>query len=337
MITGPGRKALLMIACLAPLLHLHAQEVQVDRFQSGHPGDSIYHLSDQFSPAAAASPVKPARVWLITASQAALWTGSYFVLNKAWYAGFKRSSFHFFNDNREWLQMDKAGHSWTAYQVARYTTEAWQWTGITRKKSAWMGGISAMAYQSIIELQDAYSAEWGFSWGDMAANAAGAAAYVVQDLAWNSQRIQIKLGYTPYDYGSPEFRLRRSQLFGRSLPERLLKDYNSQTYWLSVNLHAFAEGGRWPPWLNIALGYNARGMLAGEENRWKDPGGKETSYPYVERTRHFFLSPDIDFTRIRTGRKWLRTVFFVASMIKVPAPALELGNKGRLKAHALYW
>ncbi|HVK49025.1 MAG TPA: hypothetical protein VM488_14290, partial [Pseudobacter sp.] len=59
--------------------------------------------------------------------------------------------------------------------------------------------------------------------------------------------------------------------------------------------------------------------------------------PEVERTRHFFLAPDIDFTRIRTGRKWLRTVFFVVSMIKVPAPALELNSKGKLKAHALYW
>jgi len=337
MITGRRRIPLLFIACLAPLLYLHAQEVQVDRIQSGHPDDTIYLQPLQNFHPVSIRVVKPARLWLVAGSHAALWTGSFIALNKAWYAGFEKSSFHFFNDNREWQQMDKAGHSWTAYQLSRYSAEAWQWTGITRKKSAWMGGLSAMAYQSIIELQDAYSAEWGFSWGDMAANAAGAALFVAQDLAWNTQRIQIKLGYTPYDYGSPELRNRRNQLFGRSLPERLLKDYNSQTYWLSANLHAFAPDSHWPRWLNMALGYNARGMLAGEENSWKDPNGKELFYPEVERTRHFFLAPDIDFTRIRTGRKWLRTVFFVVSMIKVPAPALELNSKGKLKAHALYW
>lgn len=336
MITGLRRLPFLFFVCLAPLLPLHAQEVQVDQFQSGHPGDSI-ELHVQHFPRPVTRVVKPARLWLVAGSHAAAWTGSYIALNKAWYAGFGKSSFHFFNDNREWLQMDKAGHSWTAYQLARHSTETWQWTGITRKKSAWMGSLSAMAYQSIIEIQDAYSAEWGFSWGDMGANAAGTLVFLAQEMAWKEQRIQIKLGYTPRDYGSPELRDRRDQIFGRSFAERLLKDYNSQTYWLSANLHAFAPQSRWPEWLNMAVGYNARGMLAGKENRWKDPNGKELYYGGIERTRHFFLSPDIDLTRIRTGRKWLRTIFFVASMIKVPAPALELNSKGKLKAHALYW
>lgn len=337
MITGRRRIPLLFIACLAPLLHLHAQEVQVDRLQSGHPADTIHHQHLRNIHPAVIQEVKPAKLWMVAGSHAALWTGSLIALNKAWYAGFEKSSFHFFNDNGEWQQMDKAGHSWTAYQLSRHSTEAWQWTGITRKKSAWMGGLTAMAYQGIIEIQDAYSAEWGFSWGDMAANAAGVLAFVAQDLAWNTQRIQIKLGYTPYEYSSPELRNRRNQLFGSSLPERLLKDYNSQTYWLSANLHAFAPDSRLPRWLNMALGYNARGMLTGADNSWKDPNGKELYQPGVERTRHFFLAPDIDFTRIRTRRKWLRTVFFVVSMIKVPAPALELNSKGKLKAHALYW
>src|SRR6185369_8572935 len=106
----------------------------------------------------------------------------------------------------------------------------------------------------IIEIQDGFSSQWGFSWGDMLANVSGAAAYISQELAWKDQRIQIKLSYWPYDYNSPELKTRRDQLFGKSLPERILKDYNSQTYWVSGNLHSFMPGTALPKWLNLSLG-----------------------------------------------------------------------------------
>ncbi|QEC44255.1 DUF2279 domain-containing protein [Pseudobacter ginsenosidimutans] len=329
------RKPLLFIACLLlPLVHLHAQEVQVDLYQSGHSGDTVATSSLNTAPVRT---VSQPRLWLVTGAHVGLWTGSFIALNKAWYEGYEKTHFHFFNDNKEWQQMDKAGHTWTAYQLSRVSTEAWHWTGLGRKKSAWLGAFSAVAYQSIIEIQDGYSAEWGFSWGDMAANAAGAAAYLAQDLAWNEQRIQIKLGYTAYDYSTQEMKNRRNQLFGKPLYERLLKDYNSQTYWVSFNINSFIPESRLPKWLNLAVGYNARGMLGGEENKWKGPDGNDYTYPQLERTRHFFLSPDIDLTRIRTNKKWLRSVLFVANMIKIPAPALELSNKGKFSAHVLYW
>src|SRR6188472_3997050 len=55
------------------------------------------------------------RIQIVARTNVALWAGSFFALNKAWYSGFPRSSFHFFNDNNEWNQMDKAGHMWTNY------------------------------------------------------------------------------------------------------------------------------------------------------------------------------------------------------------------------------
>ncbi|THU30395.1 DUF2279 domain-containing protein [Niastella caeni] len=277
------------------------------------------------------------RLWLVAGGHVALWTASYIALNKAWYADYPKSDFHFFNDNGEWNQMDKAGHTWTTYQVSRISAGLWQWAGLSDRKSAWLGGISGLAYQSIIEIQDGFSSEWGFSWGDMAANALGAASFVAQQLTWKEQRLQIKLSYWPYDYNSPELVARRNQLFGKSLPERLLKDYNSQTYWLSANVHAFFPNSKWPAWLNMAVGYNSNGMLGGFENRWTDKQGN-TFYRYdIPRERHFLLSPDIDLTRIKTNKKWLRTLLSVANMVKVPAPAVALNSKGKLKMYALYY
>lgn len=277
------------------------------------------------------------RFWLVAGAHAALWTGSYIALNKAWYAGYPKSSFHFFNDNGEWNQMDKAGHAWTAYQISRLSTGLWKWSGVNDKTGAWLGGLSGLAYQSIIEIQDGFSSEWGFSWGDMTANALGAASFVVQQLAWKDQRIQIKLSYWPYEYTSPELVARRNQLFGKTLAEKILKDYNSQTYWVSANVHAFFAGSAWPAWLNMAAGYSSDGMLGGYANTWTDKQGNTFNRFDIPRVRRFFLSPDIDLTRIKTKNKLLKTVFSIANMVKIPAPAIELNSKGKFKVHALYY
>jgi hypothetical protein len=266
------------------------------------------------------------RVALVTAGNILLWGSSYYALNKAWYADFPRTSFHFFNDNAEWQQMDKLGHLWTSYQVSRLSAEMWKWTGIDEKSSIIIGGISGTGYLTLVEILDGYSSQWGFSWGDMAANAAGSAAFVSQELLWKEQRISVKFSYWPYDY-SGELE-RRNQMFGKSLRERILKDYNGQAYWASVNLKSFARNSSLPGWFNIAVGYSADGMLGGKTNIWTDRSGFYHDRRDIQRIRRFYLSPDIDFTKIRTEKKLLRSLFFVLNAVKFPAPALELNSKG---------
>jgi hypothetical protein len=58
----------------------------------------------------------------------------------------------------------------------------------------------------------------------------------------------------------PHIQYRQTNVLGSSLAEQMLKDYNGQTYWLSVNLHSFYKN---PKWLNLAIGYGANGMLTG--------------------------------------------------------------------------
>ena len=282
------------------------------------------------------SSVSHTRLWLVGGLHAAFWTSSYIALDKTWYSNYPRSSFHFFNDNSEWQQMDKLGHVWTSYNVGRASAELWAWTGLSRKKSVMYGGLSAIAYQSIIEIQDGFSAEWGFSWGDMTANVMGAAAYVSQELGWKDQRIQIKMSYWPYDY-PPDLISRRNQLFGSGLAERTLKDYNSQTYWISANLKSFFPASKLPAWLNVSLGYSADGMLGGTENTWTDKQGNHFDRTDIPRVRRFFIAPDIDLTKIKTKSKLLKTIFFTLNILKIPAPAIELDSKGHLRAHVLYY
>ena len=281
--------------------------------------------------------IKTGRLLLVSGVHAALWTGSYIALDRTWYANYPRSSFHFFNDDAEWNQMDKGGHLWTCYNISRISSEMWHWTGLKPSTSIWLGGLSGIAYQSIIEIQDGFSSEWGFSWGDMTANAVGAAAYISQALGWKEQRIQIKLSYWSNEYNTPELRTRRDELFGRSLTEQVLKDYNSQTYWISVNLKSFFPRSNLPKWLDASLGYSADGMFGARENKWIDKQGGTHDRTDIVRLRRFFIAPDIDLTKIKTRSKLLRSVFFVLNMVKVPAPALEVNSLGTWKLHAIWF
>ncbi|NLR58762.1 DUF2279 domain-containing protein [Chitinophaga polysaccharea] len=279
----------------------------------------------------------PSHVWILTGTTAALYGASLAALNTAWYKGYPRSSFHFFNDMGEWNQMDKAGHIFSAYFIGKYSREMWRWSGLPRKKQIWIGGLTGFAFQSVVEVLDGFSSEWGFSWGDMGANAIGSGILVSQELFWNEQRIQLKFSSHPDLYNDPTLRAKAGQLFGESFWERTLKNYNGQTYWLSVNVYSFYKESNFPKWLNIAVGYGADNMLGGRDNTWTDQHGVDQDYSHLKRIRQFYLSPDVNFTKIYTRKKGVKVLFQVLNMIKIPAPTLELNSSGQVKLHALYF
>jgi hypothetical protein len=55
------------------------------------------------------------RFWTAAGVGVAAYTGTLLTLNNLWYDQYPRTSFHLFNDAKEWQQMDKAGHVFTAY------------------------------------------------------------------------------------------------------------------------------------------------------------------------------------------------------------------------------
>lgn len=253
------------------------------------------------------------------------------LLNQAWYKQYPRTRFQTFNDGREWLQVDKLGHGWSAYQMGRATSALWQWAGMSEKSSVLAGSSGSLVFLTFIEWMDAHSQKWGWSWADMAANGGGILLFAGQQWGWKSQRIGLKFSVAPQRY-SPDLVQRSKLLFGTSVPEQMLKDYNGQTYWLSANLHSFMPGSGLPPWLNLAIGYGATGMWGGFDNRAFDHNGNLIfDRTDIARRRQWYLSPEVDLTKIKTSRKGLKTAFFLLNCIKVPAPALELsGNKVKM-------
>ncbi len=250
-------------------------------------------------------------------------------LNAAWYKGYPRSNFHFFNDNNEWLQIDKMGHALSAYAESKASMEVWRWTGIDRKKRIWLGGLSGVTYQSIIEILDGFSSEWGFSWGDFGANVVGSGIFTAQELAWDEQRIQFKFSFHRKNYADETLNKRSTEIFGKSEPERFLKDYNGQTYWLSVNVWSFCKESKFPKWLNIAIGTGAEGMFGASENIGKDKLGNVTfNRSDLQRYRQWYLAPDIDLTKIKTKKRGVKMALNILNIFKFPMPSLEYSKNG---------
>jgi hypothetical protein len=277
------------------------------------------------------------RQWIIGGVNVVGYAGSLILLNNTWYKGYAKTSFHTFNDSKEWLQVDKVGHAWGAYNAGMVSAAMWKWTGMPHKKAVLIGGISSAIYFTAIEFLDAHSAKWGWSWSDIAANIGGAGLYIGQEFLWNEQRIQFKFSFHQNTYSDPQLEERANHLFGDTWYERMLKDYNAQTYWFSMNVRSFFPKSKWPAWLNVAAGYGADGMYGGFENKWLDSQGNEIDRTDIPRKRQFFLAPDIDFTKIKTDKKWLRTVFTFLNAFKCPAPALMIDSHGKFKAYAIYF
>lgn len=253
-------------------------------------------------------------------------TGLYYL----WYKDYDQSGFHSINDMEAWLQVDKVGHAYSNYQMSRIAFLGFRWAGLDEKKSAFIGSGLSFAFFTSVEVFDGFSSNWGWSWGDVAANAAGTGLFLGQQLAWHEQRILFKYSYSPTEY--PQY---NPELLGNNLVEKMLKDYNAQTYWLSVNPQSFAGSHRiFPKWLNIAFGYGAKGMTGTYHNPSEIDG---VAIPEYRRTRQFYLSLDIDLSKIKTRSEFLRLLLETANLIKIPMPALEYNAENGFVLHALYF
>jgi hypothetical protein len=283
--------------------------------------------------------LRQSRLYAVAGSWTAIYGTALVGLNYAWYQQYERVPFHTFNDWLEWNHMDKAGHLWTAYMETRWTAQALKWSGVKPNVADAAAAGTGLLFQTTLELLDAGSAKWGFSWSDMAANATGTMLFYAQSRLWHEQRVAVKYSFTPVRYNTyTNAQLgviddRVKNLYGNGLVETALKDYNGQTYWLSVNPSSFTRSFK-PKWLNVAFGYGAEGMLGGRQNIWNIA---TASYDYtsIPRTRQFYLSPDIDFTRIPTRSPLLKTTFEILNVIKMPAPALMFDSRGALRFYPL--
>jgi Predicted periplasmic lipoprotein (DUF2279) len=261
---------------------------------------------------------------------ASAWAGSISGLYFVWYKNFPKSKFHFFDDSKEWQQMDKMGHLYTSFHFGRFVGDLYEWSGLDHKKASLIGAGFSLGYMTTFELLDGTSAQWGFSWSDMAFNTLGTMTYWGQEYFLNQQYVQFKFSSHPTDLAQY-----RPEILGSSFASRLLKDYNGQTYWMSFNpVHWFKKDSKIPKWINLSFGYSINNQLIGDGGTYiiTDGTTEQTFTPY----RQLFFSFDVNFEAIPTKSRLLKLVFRGLNFIKVPFPALEI-SQGKLGFKPFYF
>ncbi|MFA7274648.1 MAG: DUF2279 domain-containing protein [Crocinitomicaceae bacterium] len=264
-----------------------------------------------------ASPQQLKRVLPVSLGVGSVWAGGIIGLHSIWYKDFEKTKFHTFSDGADWMQMDKAGHFYTAAHLCEANYRLFEWTGLSKRTSAWIGAGIGLGFQTSLEFLDGTNAQWGFSWYDMLANTLGAGWFLGQQTLWDEQRLLIK-----FSYHLTEFAAYRPQILGATFTERLLKDYNGQTYWISFSPTQFIENCKLPTWLCFSFGYSAEEKLVGNQD----------FYVAANRTfqarRQYLFSLDLDVRELPIKNKWLKAVLRPLHYLKFPFPALILdGNK----------
>ena len=278
------------------------------------------------------------------------YTGFSYGLYNAWYKEYGLGEFHFFNDWNAWENMDKFGHTYTAYFQGVLGYKGARWTGLSKNKSILTGVLMGTIFQGTIEVMDGFADKWGFSGYDMAFNGLGSAAFALQQYYWDEQRISFKISSHPVDYpnllvfsdsGTTTVSLtqRAENLFGSNYTTRFLKDYNGQTYWASINIKSFLkESSNFPNWLNLSLGYSVENLFGGYENTWEYKGINYTLPPdEFVRYHQFFISIDYDLWKIRTSYAFANTFLDILNIFKLPAPAIEFNSLGEVHFHIFYF
>lgn len=234
----------------------------------------------------------------------------------SWYYQYNSGKFHFFDDSREWLAMDKVGHFFSAYSLTNFNSDLLKNCSQSRIASP----IMTFSYLASIEVMDGFSEGWGFSISDLLFDLAGimAASFLHDD-------VQFKFSFHQTKWAN-----QRPELLGNNLGQQILKDYNGQTYWISM---PFSRIDNYlPDFLMFSFGYGAEAMIYGSSYE------QDIILPELNSYRQFYLSLDINWWKIINQTiigKW-KYIFYPLKYIKTPMPTIELSQK-KLKFHSFYF
>ncbi len=338
-------RATFALFCLLSVLAPVCLRAQNQPFFSLQPADTLH---------------KP-RLWAGVGTASVLYGSALVILHQDWVSNGSNGKFHTVDDLGDWNQMDKMGHGLLAYNQSRWIYAGARWAGIRPRAAAWTGFAGGQLMMTTLEVFDGLSTSGGFSWSDMGFNLLGSGLFLGQQLGWHEQRIALKVSAWPKKYStdpvypvspvgseaSTTLEQRAEDIYGTGPVSLFLKNYNANTVWLSVNPRSFfPERATWlPGWFNIALGMGADNLFVKKGYEWKgnlNCNGPDCDVYQLDpavypRTRQFYLSFDIDLTRIPLRNRFLRLLAGALNVVKIPAPALEVSDQGGVKFHAIHF
>ncbi len=255
--------------------------------------------------------IRPASAAILGSIYLGTLTWLHFHQANAWWNK-DRGNFHFEEDWVYALQVDKAGHFYGGYLISYLMSEGLLASGFSWDDGTIWGTALGIAYQTYVETEDGFATSWGFSPSDWYADAAGSLFFLAQHYVPALQNITPKWQYIPSEWtGKPVLSTR---------PRTFIDDYNSSTFWWSVNIYNILPDNLkkyWISWLDISFGYGADAIDAANS------GGP----PDQLATRRYMIGLDYNLVKILPEGGWFWNWFRQSlNYIKFPSPAIEFKN-----------
>lgn len=149
------------------------------------------------------------------------------------------------------LLADKAGHFFAGYAISKITSKLFEWTGVNKELSLWVGTGISLFHQSYIEVNDGFSKGevfLGFSVGDMIADIGGASIPILQHYYPSLNTINFKISYY------------KSNNFDKVGYDYLINDYESTYHWVVIDLVKIVTQSEKDTFLNLALGHSVKNI-----------------------------------------------------------------------------
>jgi Predicted periplasmic lipoprotein (DUF2279) len=255
--------------------------------------------------------------YAIVGSSIVGFSGVYLYLKQAWWKD-NGQTFHF-DRGRDWKYasgLDKMAHFTGGLIVSDAYFDACKGLKLSEKQAAWWGFGVGTFVQVLIEYKDGFSANYGFSYGDILAGSIGALQPLLRQKSAFFRNTDFKFSYWQRSARYFEHR-------GLKITPFHTDDYLNQTYWMSTSLR-YLTGNRYekiPDWLNLALGWG------NEAESWDT----NPNNPGTGAKPEFYLALDVNLLKlIKPKRKfWIQTLKRI-NYLKFPMPTLQLTQKPKL-------
>jgi hypothetical protein len=247
----------------------------------------------------------PWRLALLGTLGAGVFTAMHIYYKDTWWKD-QRRFFKFAEDGYYARNVDKVSHIYTANTFTELTAIGYEWAGISPSKSLLFGAITALAYETYIEINDGFAPIWGFDWEDMGANIFGVLYPFFQ------RELPVLKNFTFKWSFKPDWIKRKV-----SNSNDLLDDYTNMTFWLGVSPEGLLPkkaAKYYPGFLGFALGLSIKNA--------SHTTGTKNAY------REWFISLDYDVTKLPGNTEFLKKLKKILNFYHFPAPAVRVSPSG---------
>jgi Predicted periplasmic lipoprotein (DUF2279) len=145
---------------------------------------------------------------------------------------------------------DKLGHLYTAYLFSHLFAGQYERWDFEKDEAIKWGALSSLGITGLIEVGDAFSDRYGFSYQDMVFNTLGAAAgYLLWSFPELSRKIDLRVEYNPFLSGDREF--------------DITTDYDRLSYLIAFKAEGFDFiENPYLKYLELHVGFRARNYAA---------------------------------------------------------------------------